>query len=749
MKRMQPHANFFMNFIVFILKVLPTNFLKLSCLLGLFFTVGQAYAQTPQAIPYQGVARNESSELLASQNISLRFTIRNGSESGTIVYQETHKLTTSNLGLFNTNIGAGSPVIGTLAAVNWGSGAKFLQVEMDVNGGSAFIDMGTAQFNSVPYALYAEKSNTTAADLGLENVDNTSDSDKPVSTAQQTALNSKEDLINKSSNVNLGTSDVLYPTQNAVKSYVDVGEGILQDKIDAEESRAKLAEQANATNIADNATAISDEATARGNADTTLQNNIDAEASTARAAEQANADAIADNASAISDEVTRATAAEGAIAADLATETNNRTTADTALQGNIDAEASARAAGDAANASAISDEVTRATAAEGAIAADLATETNNRTTADTALQGNIDAEASARAAADAANASSISDEVTRATAAEGAIAADLATETNNRTTADTALQGNIDAEASARAAADAANATAISVLQSEQSTQNAAIALNTAKVGITTAQADAIVANTAKVGLTSEQVTKLSNTSGTNTGDQDILGIAANATAIDALQSEQITQNNAIALNTAKVGITTAQADAIVANTDKVGITQTQADAIVANTAKVGITTAQANAIIANGTAITNEVTRATAAESQKENLSNKSTNVNLGTSDVLYPTQNAVKTYVDTQIANNSGGSSLSASVVSAIGSAPTGNMLIKNETVELSFTVPGATTSGVVVVSPTAGTMPQGAIIAYAYVSANDTVKVAFFTTLNNFSFGSGGQFHIKVIQ
>ncbi|MDV7141048.1 hypothetical protein R3X28_19350, partial [Maribacter sp. TH_r10] len=52
-------------------------------------------------------------------------------------------------------------------------------------------------------------------------------------------------------------------------------------------------------------------------------------------------------------------------------------------------------------------------------------------------------------------------------------------------------------------------------LQNEQTTQNDAIALNTAKTGITPAQA-AIVANT----------------SGVNTGDQDISGIATNATAI-------------------------------------------------------------------------------------------------------------------------------------------------------------------------------------------------------------------------
>ena len=57
---------------------------------------------------------------------------------------------------------------------------------------------------------------------------------------------------------------------------------------------------------------------------------------------------------------------------------------------------------------------------------------------------------------------------------------------------------------------------------------------------------------------------------------------------------------DAIALNTAKVGISTAQADAIVANSAKTGITFAQADAIVANSAKTGITVQQANAIVAN-----------------------------------------------------------------------------------------------------------------------------------------------------
>ena len=58
-------------------------------------------------------------------------------------------------------------------------------------------------------------------DLQLNNVDNTSDLNKPISNATQTALNGKENVANKSTNTSLGTSDTLYPSQKAVKTYVD------------------------------------------------------------------------------------------------------------------------------------------------------------------------------------------------------------------------------------------------------------------------------------------------------------------------------------------------------------------------------------------------------------------------------------------------------------------------------------------------------------------------------------------------
>ncbi len=144
---------------------------NLLLLFSILAVVNIAYAQAPNAIPYQGVARNAAGNILAAQPISLRVSIHDISASGTVVFSETHAVTTTALGLFNVNIGSGTAVTGTLAAVNWGSGAKYIQVEMDATGGTSYADMGTTKLNSVPYALYASKiaADTTPVVAGVNN----------------------------------------------------------------------------------------------------------------------------------------------------------------------------------------------------------------------------------------------------------------------------------------------------------------------------------------------------------------------------------------------------------------------------------------------------------------------------------------------------------------------------------------------------------------------------------------------------
>ena len=120
------------------------------------------YGQVPNQINYQAVARNSVGNVLPNKKIMVRLSIREGSTAGTVLYKETRTITTNNFGLFNIAIGSpgADNTAGTISGIDWSTAAKFIQVEIDPDGGSNFINMGAAQLLSVPYALYAGSSST-------------------------------------------------------------------------------------------------------------------------------------------------------------------------------------------------------------------------------------------------------------------------------------------------------------------------------------------------------------------------------------------------------------------------------------------------------------------------------------------------------------------------------------------------------------------------------------------------------------
>ena len=115
------------------------------------------YGQAPSQLNYQGVARKANGHGISNENIKLRLSIHDGTATGPVVYRETRSVTTNAFGLFNVAVGSpgATSVIGSIALVNWGTGNKYLQVEMDPDGGNNFSNMGTSQLLSVPYALYS------------------------------------------------------------------------------------------------------------------------------------------------------------------------------------------------------------------------------------------------------------------------------------------------------------------------------------------------------------------------------------------------------------------------------------------------------------------------------------------------------------------------------------------------------------------------------------------------------------------
>jgi hypothetical protein len=111
----------------------------------------------PGGINYQAVARDSYGKEIVNTDIEVQFTIRSGSPTGTVVYQEVFTdVTTSRYGVFSLVIGKGDPVSGTFADINWSSFNHYLQVSVKFE--NNFMDMGTMQFMAVPYALYAGKS---------------------------------------------------------------------------------------------------------------------------------------------------------------------------------------------------------------------------------------------------------------------------------------------------------------------------------------------------------------------------------------------------------------------------------------------------------------------------------------------------------------------------------------------------------------------------------------------------------------
>lgn len=113
------------------------------------------HGQAPQAFDFQGVARDASGAVLSDQPIGLMVSILTDNPNGTVVYRESHAVTTSPFGLFTIAVGQGTPLLGTLAGVDWANGAKYIRLGMDPNGGNAYQDLGATQLLSVPYALHA------------------------------------------------------------------------------------------------------------------------------------------------------------------------------------------------------------------------------------------------------------------------------------------------------------------------------------------------------------------------------------------------------------------------------------------------------------------------------------------------------------------------------------------------------------------------------------------------------------------
>ena len=143
---------------------------KVAFLLCVIFSVfvSELLSQTTENFNYQAVVRNNDGELLSNQSINVQLTIIESTADGTELYREAHTVTTSDDGQINLAVGNGTSDLGSFESIDWGAGTKFIKVEIDA--GDGFVDLGTFQLLSVPYALYAKNvENKDDADADPEN----------------------------------------------------------------------------------------------------------------------------------------------------------------------------------------------------------------------------------------------------------------------------------------------------------------------------------------------------------------------------------------------------------------------------------------------------------------------------------------------------------------------------------------------------------------------------------------------------
>jgi surface protein len=134
-------------------------FQKNRFLFVLLFAVQSLFAQIPQGFNYQATVRNQTGELLTNEYVGIRFHIVQGTEQNNPVYSELHYESTDDLGSLHLMIGQGTVEAGAFNQIDWSLGDYHMGIE--INTGSGFIDMGTTQLMSVPFALYALNSGTT------------------------------------------------------------------------------------------------------------------------------------------------------------------------------------------------------------------------------------------------------------------------------------------------------------------------------------------------------------------------------------------------------------------------------------------------------------------------------------------------------------------------------------------------------------------------------------------------------------
>ncbi len=114
----------------------------------------------------QAFGKDSRGEILTDTDLSVRFTLLEGSDHGNVAYEEEHETTTDIFGIFRLVVGRGKIIYGSdLESLKWGEETYFLKVEIDL--GDGFIEMGIEELFGSPYSLNRTQLSLDGNSLGV------------------------------------------------------------------------------------------------------------------------------------------------------------------------------------------------------------------------------------------------------------------------------------------------------------------------------------------------------------------------------------------------------------------------------------------------------------------------------------------------------------------------------------------------------------------------------------------------------
>jgi hypothetical protein len=188
------------------------NFMRWSIFL-FFLSLSSinSFAQSPNLLSYQTVIRNSNNELVANATIGMRISILSGTAADVLWYQEEHTVKTNLNGLAYIVIGKGTNLNGIMTEIDWSKGPFYIKSESDPNGGKNYTLIIVSQLLSVPYAIYAKSAEKVTGPITELDPQFNASIAKGITAADTALWNRETDpVFSKSISKGITESDISY-----------------------------------------------------------------------------------------------------------------------------------------------------------------------------------------------------------------------------------------------------------------------------------------------------------------------------------------------------------------------------------------------------------------------------------------------------------------------------------------------------------------------------------------------------------